>query len=79
MAESESRISDRLTQVEQRLGSVEQRMDDVLDQRYQAALNGGTRSLLDAAAEVDLGRRAEEFAVARGRFQEATAAARSLL
>ncbi|MFD0742047.1 hypothetical protein ACFQ1L_09310 [Phytohabitans flavus] len=79
LAESENRISDRLAQVEQRLSGIEDRLDEVLGQRYQAALNAGMRSLLDAAAEVDPQRRAEEFAIARGRFQEATAAARSLL
>jgi hypothetical protein len=48
MVVSESRISDRLAQVEQRLSTVEQRINEVLAQRYRTTLNGGMRSLLDA-------------------------------
>ncbi|MEV6909281.1 hypothetical protein [Amycolatopsis sp. NPDC051071] len=79
LAASESRLTDRLADVERRLAGVEQRLDEVLEQPYQHGLNAGLRKLLTVGVTTDPHLRAAELNGARERFEEAAAAARSPL
>lgn len=71
LAESESRIDERLT-------AIELKLDELLEQRYKVAVHTGMRYLLDAIPAGALPR-AHDLDRARNAFIEAQAAARSSL
>ena len=73
LAESESRIDARLSNIEDLL-------DELLEQRYQIALSSGVRFLLDAMAEIPpSASRSADLDRARDSFVEAASAAHSSL
>jgi hypothetical protein len=71
LAETESRI-------EERLAGIESTLDELLEQRYAVALGSGVRFMLDAIPATG-GARAHDLDRARAAFVEASAAARSML
>jgi hypothetical protein len=71
LADSESRIDERLT-------SIELKLDELLEQRYKVALRAGVRYLLDAIPAPAVPR-AHDLDRARDAFVEAQASARSSL
>ncbi|MEU0797484.1 hypothetical protein ABZ342_46100 [Amycolatopsis sp. NPDC005961] len=72
LSASEDRLAEKLT-------GIESRLDEVLEQRYAAAIGAGQRTLLDAGATVDPRVRADELVRARDLFRDASASARSPL
>jgi hypothetical protein len=71
LAETESRI-------EERLAGIESVLDELLEQRYAVALGSGVRFMLDAIP-ASAGTRAHDLDRARAAFVEASAAARTTL
>jgi len=70
LAESESRLAERLA-------GIEQLLDEVLEQRYATAVTTGLRTLVDAGTASDPEERREELLRARDLFREASSSARS--
>ncbi|MGV9362052.1 hypothetical protein [Amycolatopsis sp. NPDC003731] len=79
LATSENRLSSQLAEVERRLADIEQRLDEVLEQRYEHGITAGLRKLLTVAMTTDSRLRADELIGACERFEDAAAAARTLL
>ncbi|WP_284745550.1 hypothetical protein [Amycolatopsis sp. RTGN1] len=71
-----SASEDRLAE---KLAGIESQLDQVLEQRYSAAIGAGLRTLLDAGATTDPRARADEVVRARDLFRDAGASARSPL
>lgn len=71
-----SASEDRLAE---KLAGIEGRLDQVLEQRYSAALGAGLRTLLDAGATTGPRARADELGRARDLFRDAGASARTPL
>jgi hypothetical protein len=78
LADSESRIDERLAAIGERLTAIELKLDEVLEQRYNVAMRAGVRYLLDALPAKPPSR-AQDLDRARNQFIEAQSAARSSL
>ncbi|QRP50119.1 hypothetical protein [Amycolatopsis sp. FDAARGOS 1241] len=72
LVESEDRLGEQLS-------GIERQLDEVLEQRYTAAVGAGLRTLLDASTTRDAGVRTAELNRARDLFRDAVASARSPL
>ncbi|GAB3148528.1 hypothetical protein GCM10027258_43700 [Amycolatopsis stemonae] len=72
LAASEDRLGEKLS-------AIEGRLDEVLEQRYSAAIGAGLRTLLDAGTTRDPRVRADELVRARDLFRDAGASARTPL